>query len=44
MSPMESFEAYRSKASVFRVNSPEQPELNAPSLKEESEALDGLSL
>ena len=43
MSPMESFEAYRQKgASVFRVDSPNQHELNATSLKEESEALDGI--
>jgi hypothetical protein len=41
---MESFESFRQNGGkVFRVDSPNHHELNAPSLKEESEALDGLS-
>jgi hypothetical protein len=38
---MESFEAYRAKASIFRVKSPMETEFRGPSLKEESETQDG---
>ena len=37
MSPMESFEAYRAKASIFRVKSPIETEFRGPPIKEESD-------